>query len=138
MPLSKILDFSSGLPIDIPFISALSINTFISPNELIIKQFYMAFQNGVTQSLDDYLILDIYNIGRNDDKQILISRLTTYTDDIFGTPIDSFKAMLLNTFKNNFGQKEVMKVVAYYHRTTTPLQGLSLGFVFSAIEVEPR
>jgi hypothetical protein len=135
---SKILEFSTGTNLQIGFVSALSLNLFLSPLELVIRNLYVAFQNSLAVSLTDYLIMDIYNIGRENNKQILIARICTYQDDILAESIDSFKAMIFDVFQNDFGFKEVMKVVAYYHRTTTPLQNLNLGFTYAAIEVESK
>ena len=90
MPLSRLYDFNSlGFEINIPIGSLQESFTLFSPYDMSMDRLFALLTNGIQLANgvgagNGYVISNIYNVGKNFNKQILVSSFCSFRDEVTG------------------------------------------------------
>jgi len=133
MSLKKIIDNIHGIELDFGPGNYLEFKYMFYSESCRILNMFVIPTKDVGLSNDDYFVAEIYNIGFNNEKQILVARFTNKTNDVNGLVLNKFKANLINIFHNIIGKGEFIKLVI---KSYAPINNINLGYLNHISEIE--
>ena len=143
MPLSLLHDFNSlGIPVNLNIDVVNEFFFLLADKDSAIESLHLVSSNGLV--LQDgvgagngYAIINIYNIGRNFEKQILIASFSTFIDDAFPQSVNAWVMTSMDAIENKIGEKEILKFSLIAVQSGLPKVSVDLEQVMFISNLEP-
>jgi hypothetical protein len=145
MPLSRLYDFNSlGLSLSSPIDVLVEVLLLITDSDAEIRsmslttEFARLSTDGIGSG-NGYIVYNIYNVGKNFEKQILVASFTTYINDIFNNPINApwIVTSVENIIENKLGKDDILKISFIGIQSGIPKTNIDLGHLLVITNLEP-
>ena len=144
MPLSRLLDFNTaGFNVSIQPGTSDENVFFMTRDSITFNNILFTFTNNValqdgSGAGEGYFIINLHNVGRNFEKQILIVSISNYINDFNPLAISSFVVYNFNSIVNNIGKDELIKMSYTAVQSGTPKINVDLGKSLTIFEAQPK
>lgn len=144
MPLSRLYETTSlGFDVAVE-INKLQEQLFLfSSDNTIITNLLTVTQNGLASANgigfgNGYIILNIFNVGPSNNKQIYMASYCTFLSDINSIAFQAWKAVRANIAVNQIAEGDIIKVSLIGVQTGNPKKDIEIGQLLFIAVIEPR